>query len=1335
MDWEKYDSETLAALDRVLGYLNLSNGTPDPHFLAGLDHIFQVASPARSTEGADENTTIPRHANATELLLARLEHLAREGRNGFSQPEQARRVLQLLQDKLWPAYREFHSLLLGHQSDDVIGTGFMWGRFCEAILRQGPPWDRSEEIVSGALQLVNDFVGHRPVPNLEGFVSRPYPHEMVRPVPIYIRGAGVATCRYRELIALVLDILRETDERLLDTAHFDLDQLEELAFDPRAYDFDHPVHHRPGYQFGEWDPHAIGPDQHYHRFVIRQEMLDIVLERVGAATREARPGRMLEAAAVTAGSILVASGVSGRGPEAHDSSSTFQTLIPRLARCRDAFYIDFLSHVGNSEQARLQEAATADGQPFNSARQHLNETLSRQNGVLRIRTCLAEIFARLGYFDASKRQVEQVPVASARVRCDITRALIRVDRALNRGNLDESQHHLRQAIRTVRSGIDAGAIVDPRNILGFDCHFSLFPAIENSIFDHRIEVLLDVVHHIFRLGARIWSEAAAKNETERVARAEEELRTFADWWHTFAAHEVGAVDSESAQQRLHAAANVADVVSRWVRAGAAAGDVAFWAPHAEMFHSPQAYVHVIDVLLKHRDPVASMGLLMHWLGNDEVALERTEASFGQLAHRWLGSVLAYAGRDGTLDIEMPIGCETTNWQLVAKFFDYLEANSSDYWHAPELTHEPYSGVSHFDESIDDEEGDAIEADDGDDDQELFAAAYDGVVYQDSSDDGVEGSIFDGAQEDDRHFDTEAERLASRLLFLYRLAGLWKTSCMACFAARCRGDTDDNPLPERFGDWVQDAAAKRRGLRTLVSQLKKWPLPDVSDDPESLGRFDHRRAVRDSLLEQCVATISGLREAELLLRAYNDPAPQRIRATDSAGFPKRDAVRCLEAILSRADRPTIEDAIGKLLTKLRGKHLIHRAIQRGGSCRQGVTAHTTHAFLRMLVWHLPRLSLVGTTCRLLETLRRREARAMGQPHTISHFNRLYDLACRSIFETAAEGAKREGRSVEAACEEIETIAESLLIPWVRYSRSLRLSVVERYLPRAAWEETKEFIEQYGADLFTKDKVDLGLLRGILYQGIGSWFENLERAFPEEDLPRVVREARESDVQFRSHARALSGILEVLVENFEEYCEFHTATSKADRGELTYLLIDFLRLRCEYRRVAWNLWPYVLAHAALVRSGLTEVADLWQTRLAERVDDRAQHFMSRLSTMEERYGVSLASIRDTIGEQFVRPMRINRTLGLARRALNDDDQACDDLEAMADQLLQECAGSPRDIPDWLDRLWKLTQPDEPHTTADLAVGDVGNLPVDDPPRLSDMLEQVVQWRGSLKNLSGE
>ena len=89
-----------------------------------------------------------------------------------------------------------------------------------------------------------------------------------------------------------------------------------------------------------------------------------------------------------------------------------------------------------------------------------------------------------------------------------------------------------------------------------------------------------------------------------------------------------------------AAEGVAQALNVWHKGGAATGDVAFWAPHAEMFDSPKAYALVIDSLLDRKDYVASMALLMHWLSQAEaIGLEQV----GQLVPR-SGGALVRRGR-------------------------------------------------------------------------------------------------------------------------------------------------------------------------------------------------------------------------------------------------------------------------------------------------------------------------------------------------------------------------------------------------------------------------------------------------------------------------------------------------------------------------------------------------------------------------------------------------------------------------------------------------------------------------------------------------------------------
>src|SRR5207247_1360290 len=180
-------------------------------------------------------------------------------------------------------------------------------RVLEAVLRQRGPWAERERIVAGTLQVLNDFVGHRPIATLETRPEgEPYEHERVRPIPLYLRGAGVAWGRYRELIAKALEILEATAAALLREAHFDPSLLDELALDPRAYDFDHPADTRPNFVFGEWDPHCLDGQARYRRFVLRQITLEALWQRVENPGTVDRNEALTEAAAVLAGTMLMA---------------------------------------------------------------------------------------------------------------------------------------------------------------------------------------------------------------------------------------------------------------------------------------------------------------------------------------------------------------------------------------------------------------------------------------------------------------------------------------------------------------------------------------------------------------------------------------------------------------------------------------------------------------------------------------------------------------------------------------------------------------------------------------------------------------------------------------------------------------------------------------------------------------------------------------------------------------------------------------------------------------------------------------------------------------------
>ena len=584
-------------------------------------------------------------------------------------------------------------------------NSFFIGRACEALLLQGGPWHESERIVSGAISHLNDFIGHRPVAALESQKIEPYAQEWVRPIPMYLAGVGVAHGVYREIIQQALEILKNTSPAICRNAQFDFERLQELSIDPRAFDFDHPINRRPNHHFGQWDEHLINQEGFFERFILHQVTLDALLERVSDSLAEEFPADqetasgqgsyalrmaqrknelLFEASAVLAGTILMASGISGSGPGAYDSTVTLGNLLPVIAEYRDEFYQDWIQRVDGQHRVRLLEEAARRMQPFGGVRQDLNARLAKKRASQLVNCRLAAIFARMGYHEAARQQSEIVPVSSSRILCQIDCLLSAAHHLVKTCNGDsgtsfesdvlaDAIEKIPAAFQLLQRGIECGAIVDPWNILGFDGNYSLFPAVENSVTDHRVFDLVDFVERILELCSRVWSEAAAQDRTDLCDRVRKEFQLIVDWWRKYAAHQVSAVDAVDPDEIFYAAELVAKALNLWHKGGAEAGDIAFWSGHASLFDSPKAYALVIDALMQRRDYVTSMALMIHWLGQaEQIGLQQADSSFHVLVNRWITEqkgLLASAEN----------GDREKIWSRIRRFYDFLEANAEHFW--------------------------------------------------------------------------------------------------------------------------------------------------------------------------------------------------------------------------------------------------------------------------------------------------------------------------------------------------------------------------------------------------------------------------------------------------------------------------------------------------------------------------------------------------------------------------------------------------------------------------------------------------------------------------------
>ncbi len=620
MDDRVTELERAVSLSGLLGYLNFSDGRPDPRWQKQLNDAYAFF--------ARHGETVPWLA-LLDAMRGGLNRLRESGSSAFRDTTQAAAALDLA-GRVLTAYREHHRDLLAHLTDAELFAPFFLVRVFEAVLALGATSADETQVVAK----LNDFVGHRPVALLETRPQgEPYAHEKHRPIPLYLRGAGVGHGRYHDLVARALEILNSTEEGLLADASFDPQLLDEFALDARAYDHGHPVNRRPNYVFGEWDPYHLDNQGRYRRYVARKITLDGLLDRVEQPSPLSRDERLTEAAAVLAGTVLMAAGVGGSGPTDHDSATTLGTLIPRIARYRDAFYDQLLEKMPPPLAARLRQEKQTTRQPFGAVRQAVNAYLARHRAAQLQHRHLSMLFAEMGYAEASRNEAVKIPAVSVRLLSEIVGRLTTGQVEADHGRPTAAARLLPEIEDLLRRGIDCGAFADPWNVLGFQGLFPLSSAREDSVRDQRLDELIGVVELTFELYARLMSEGAAAGDRDLVKSLKKGLDELAAWWDQFATYEVSDVRKVRGAEAASAAGHVATALARWQEHGAAVADLAFWKGRLDNFRSPRAFALVIDTLLRKADYRAAMALLCNWVGRVEQAPLEDPAQAGRLSPR------------------------------------------------------------------------------------------------------------------------------------------------------------------------------------------------------------------------------------------------------------------------------------------------------------------------------------------------------------------------------------------------------------------------------------------------------------------------------------------------------------------------------------------------------------------------------------------------------------------------------------------------------------------------------------------------------------------------------
>lgn len=1311
---------SMEGVREVLGYLNFSDGSDDPQFFRHLNRVCsRLYNRGRRTRVLSEN------------LLRILSEIP-ESEAAFSDTTQAVQVIPLALESVFEHYREYHTDLLFDIEARDLENPFFLGRVFQAVLRQGSPWNETERIVTGAIELLNDYVGYRPVAILEnGRKMQVYDHERHRPLPLFLARAGAAIGPFEELIATSIEFLKAAPSDLLEESHFLLENLDELACDLRAYDHSHPAFKRTNYMFGEWDPHLIDSKGNYRRFVIRRNVLVALQDWVDdKKIKIPKAERLFDAAAALCGTMLMASSISGSGPQAHDSTTSLTTLLPIVARRRDEFYQRIMEAQTGPRADRLYELMMKTQQPFGHVRQYLNMHMAGYGAHQVQHRELAHLYALMGYAEASREQALAIPACSIRFESEIECTLTTIHQHLDRNDVLPAIELLESIPAMLNRGIECGALVDPWNILGFQGQFPLFSAREDAIPDSRIETLMGLMESIFHAFSRSLGEAGAHGLDEAGKRISVVYQGLADWWDRFGSDVIEDLPDVDGHESWEAATHVASIMQEWRAAGESAGDVTFWRDRVERFQSAQSYALVVDALLQKSDSVASMGLLMQWASQlDEVGVECPQHSIFSLLIRWMKLAVR----------ELATGEEfSSRIAQIRRLFAFLEANAEGWWSVPRLRDNSGQQSSALPPEL--LFGEPLDDDDLDDESEVddvFRAAYDDVVFRDSAEDGNWGDTVEGEfGAANGEFEAINREFEPRLKFLNAVGQLWQMAAAAFATALYQRQTTtvlDEPLIEAITNWHQQSQRWQIDLAELMENVWDRELSEPFGDHDGNVEYDVQLQVKFYLLHQVINTLICLQNAERLLNGIIPDEVAVARGTDQ----DRRLSQVYRAVVQR-DRDAVREQLPALLSRLSRNPLLYVPLESGGDPGQILRTQALQSVIRFLLRELPQLGMFRETWHLLYTALRMERKWRPKGQAITEFDRLFQTALRCSLEALVRNVNSWSKR-EAEPEDYIDAVSKVLDPyqwlWSEHSRTMLISSVDRLRKEAEWEEIESFIKTYGGDLFHASQLSLGNIRAILHHGVDWYLDYLE----EEQNPlapiKLLEHLDAGMIDRDDTEWALEQIYSMLRDRFDRFLEYNTTTTQSDYGEMIYSLLEFLRLEARYDRDAWNLVPLVIVHDVLVRSGLLEATHAWEATFESQTELQADRYLRELRRLQKQHGMRMPTITDHLRERFVKPLAVNRMLALVKKAVSAaregdfHSQEFELLNSEIEEYLNDSWGSGIDLPEWLHALDKevheATFPDEggrPGTEADLDVPPLAITP-------TEFQQQVVNWQNPL------
>jgi hypothetical protein len=1255
--------------DKILGYLNFSDGRQDVRWQQ------MVCDSFASHSDADRPWLTVPHQWISDLKI-----LQEAGAAGFRDSTQASIVLRTFIDVL-PAYQSFHSELLGHCSDRDLFAPLFLVRVLESVLRQVHKHESlvskpvPPTLVSAVVRDLNDFVGYRPVALLETRLSgEAYGHEKHRPVPVYLRGLGAGVGRFSAVVSRAFEFLGSTSGRLLEDAGLDLSQIDELAVDMRSYDHGHPANLRPNQVFGEWDPARVDGKGRFSRIVVRHLIMEAIAEWQRIRRDDYDPDEAIsEGAAVLSGTMLMASGVTGGGPGAHDSSKRLGDLLPGIAKYRDQFYRTLQDRLPQAHQARLAKEEKQVRQPFGRVRQFLNTWMARQRAHQVQQQALATLFARLGLPGCSTVESRRIQVLAPRFMSDILSRmkLLRFEGEL--GRLDAAVGRLPDLVQRVKQGIQCGALTDPWNVLGFQGMFPLSPAREDAVRDSRLDDLLSLVERLFESMTFLWAECAAKGDDDRASSVSEQMRELAQWWDPFATYRVSDVRAVKGSRHFKAGRGVADALSRWRQRGSAPADMVFWQRQVKYLKTAQTHALAVETLLRQGDLSGAQGLLVHWISvADEIGLEDGQHGFQRLAFQWLNQATQFPLGDSAAE-----DVRESRVKRLAHFLSQLTVNAGDLLEVPSLN-----------DLLDGAPGSDREADLG---SEGFSTQQEPGGL---ADEALPDSPFD--------MEDQIDSLESRLRFQASHGRLIQEG-----ARWLEGEPVNSRSLEQIVTWRDEACDRSGRLLRLAEQMHSLEVPGPSSaEVDAFLQFERRRSLRESLTHEALIASLEQRMAGLVLALALQSHKQSVQAEsgDPAYLKSFVDVGC--ALFNR-DQQQVRTSLAEFSAIFRDEPLLHTHLFQGGRPANLLRTRMAMQVLRVLLANLPRLGLFADTLELLKLTRRMEDRPGPDGPGVTEFVHYFSAGLQATVEAVIHSSTAWENSFPSPGT-LTGILDKLIRPfealWIEHSRSGQLSALEGIGNEKDYRAMQGFVKEHGRELFHARFMTLANLRGILHRGPRAYLESL--AVDNDPLRKSKLADKLQSADFlATSSRWLEVILKTLVENYEEFKDYNTTTTLSDYGENLNILIDFLVLKSGYERRAWELRPHVLVHEVLARQERQEEARVWQEALEERTRVSAEDQVNRLAQLEKLHGARLGTIRDRIEERFVKNLGLDRLCALIRPVLEQsrayagqrprgvdsssmaEEEGCPALGLLRTGLgpfTERPAGVGRDIPEWIRKL---------------------------------------------------